>query len=643
MSIFIRNGFSFELTSRTLLIAMKNILLTFCIAYGLVSLPAFAELSRDELLTEITEAQQINYIGENYGVTLADQFRSLAISKGMEIDEDFYSIIQQSISEVIYEELVYSGELKALVESQFESFSNAELAELVTFYKSSIGRKLKNVEFEFETELVQKWADLENGLAVKLDEKVSNALSAAGFDPDQINSQLFQKSKDAPIGPSKEKLERLSAKICSDQRENKKRTPVHRGAPSYPAIARLYSIEGWVEVSFGIDKEGRTYDSQVKRASNGSIFNKSALNAVNNYYYCASSENEIERTAVRIHFRMEDSEKKSFRGADKKSSESNLNSEFFARPTVQKSFTKYKNKKSRKAMAIAFDGDYWALGWASGHKNQTSANQAALKKCNFQRQKGRVDAECRLLLEGHSLTDTSDTSPALENMVSSLNEHNYQPLSAYETTVAQYKNYLSTKALAMVQRLPNDYYLYSARNFSSQAEANQFALENCNENKPERFTEGCALTLIGDFEANKVPSLVGFEGIWEGQLLSKFTGSDRTNVESVRNIKLDNCAGYPQIYLGLSNEDNDKEQNYQLIKRLFNVEQKENNAVLSNIEDGGDWVETQTWTLIQIGSETATMQQNRMVENTQLSLSDDGQEFGEIGRAKLKRTNKECP
>ncbi|MCH7868496.1 MAG: energy transducer TonB [Myxococcales bacterium] len=77
--------------------------------------------------------------------------------------------------------------------------------------------------------------------------------------------------------------------------------PLVRIKPQYPMSAKQRGIEGWVELMYTITKAGTVKDIRVTASHPGSIFNKSAVQAVSKWKYNAKVEQgvAVERPGVR--------------------------------------------------------------------------------------------------------------------------------------------------------------------------------------------------------------------------------------------------------------------------------------------------------------------------------------------------------
>jgi len=78
--------------------------------------------------------------------------------------------------------------------------------------------------------------------------------------------------------------------------------PLVRIDPNYPMRARQRGIEGWVLLEFSISKTGTIKNPKVISSHPGTIFDRSALNAVRKWKYNPKIKNgaAVERSGVRV-------------------------------------------------------------------------------------------------------------------------------------------------------------------------------------------------------------------------------------------------------------------------------------------------------------------------------------------------------
>jgi len=73
--------------------------------------------------------------------------------------------------------------------------------------------------------------------------------------------------------------------------EIKRGAPITRDSPRFPIKAARRGQEGWVTVSYVIGKDGKVNSAIVDDSSNGKVFNKATLNAVNSWIFAPTTVN----------------------------------------------------------------------------------------------------------------------------------------------------------------------------------------------------------------------------------------------------------------------------------------------------------------------------------------------------------------
>jgi protein TonB len=83
--------------------------------------------------------------------------------------------------------------------------------------------------------------------------------------------------------------------------------PLVRVEPQYPMSAKQRGVEGWVELRFTITKAGTVANIVVTASNPGTIFNKSAVNAVSKWKYNPKVKNgtAVDRPGVRQRIKFE--------------------------------------------------------------------------------------------------------------------------------------------------------------------------------------------------------------------------------------------------------------------------------------------------------------------------------------------------
>ena len=208
---------------------------------------------------------------------------------GVEYGDDF----NQMIDDVAVDVESTRAEIRDLSYQLWdEAFSLEELNELLTFSKTSIGEKSLPLLREIDAVLFQ-------ATTMKMQELMVNLAS----DDQTKVKPISNRSVDDGSPDSEVWRDHLRSLKCEDARSSKKPVPVLRKPPFYPTDATQYSIEGWVELIFDVNKEGNTENIRITNGRPGTIFNEPAYAAVEAYVYCKGKR--YNDNQIRVVFEME--------------------------------------------------------------------------------------------------------------------------------------------------------------------------------------------------------------------------------------------------------------------------------------------------------------------------------------------------
>lgn len=602
-----------------------------------------AEISYEKkaLVDELSISQGDIFFDQTLADGITDEIREYLKIANIEVDEDFFLTFSGVVQDLIHQEFILSGELQKLSYEIWEDrFEVDELKQLIKFYNSPLGIKLLKVMPEI-TQMSQKRSfELSQRIMPVVSYQLEKQLTEAGIDPSVLNPNSVLRTEDKNQ-PTEQQLSELAQAICSGNKHSDKTLPVYRGPPTYPYFARLFSIDGWVELSYVVAADGRTSRVRVGETSTGSLFSEPAIDAVLRYRYCASDSASDQK--IRIVFKMDQNKNADTGSIDKARKSEGIESglelyDFAKSKGFKKEMKQYHGFESRKAFALAADAsDNWVVHWTYRRRTQASANAAALAGCNDRKKRNRIKSVCKILMTGDQLTEAFQPSKALQKLAKSSSK-GYQAKSDYERMFEDYKGKPEPKALAFVENSGGAYHYYHVSDYESQQSANTNAVENCNKTKEDYLEGDCRLYMIGDYLSESVPRLNQMRGFWEGKLrVSETVVAPEVDEPSSMSIRLDNCGGFPIIHL-----DNSDAEGFKPIARILQVSEKAGNAVLLSVVDGKDWVETQLWTLIELSENEAAIQWNRMVSNVILKPDDDKREFGFLGSGRLTKLNGQC-
>lgn len=587
-------------------------------------------IEKKDLINDLLELQGGNYIGEELAFNLVNQQRSLFREKGMQVDEKYFTALMNITSEVVYEELVFNGKLEEMSHKIWGLFSTKELQELIHFYKQPVGQKLLHSVPEITDNSMSQGLEFEKKISQKIELRLKQRLKEIGFDMNSLSKNLGRDKN----YPSDKELAELTAAKCSAPLNDDKRLPIYRGTPNYPIFARMYRIEGFVDIQFDILPDGGTTNPKVLKASVGTILNDAAINSVNNYKYCKGELSKNQ--SIRIRFTLSD------RDSPKKHNNNQKNKDeftFLKAKNFSKYLEAYKSKAARKALAVAYDSNgEWDIQWQYNHRSQDDANNSALKKCEQSRRKKRIKSKCELLFFGHELGNDFKGKPKFEELKQSLQRKGYENISYFESSLIAYRNNTGSKALAISENADRSYYFSSAFRHRTQKNATEAALKSCNEAKPDKFTNKCHILMVGDYPVDELPQLEMMTGVWEGLVQSIETKSGTTTLEPVKyKLKLDNCGDHPIIYF----YDNNTDESY-MVNKIFDIKQEANNAMLSSVKNREGKVETEIWTLMKLNDEEASIQHNHMFDKLKLTKDNNDKSSHHLGVGTLIKSKLRC-
>lgn len=81
---------------------------------------------------------------------------------------------------------------------------------------------------------------------------------------------------------------------------------------------------------------------------------------------------------------------------------------------------------------------------------------------------------------------------------------------------------------------------------------------------------------------------------------------------------------------------------YHQLHSDYKSEQKSGSALYYLIKEGTGWIEIQSWGLVLINKDRASLQWNRMVSNPGFSDDDEWRSFGQLGFGELRKVSEKC-
>ena len=260
---------------------------------------------KEALISRLLEITGAQYVNEELAGIYANDLKKYFSSKGVDVDDRFYSIVREETSEFLFESFVASGEFDAIYKPLYAgAFTQDELKQLINFYQSELGRKLVKVSNSLSQRGFQQSLEFANSVQPQIQKRLEDSLLTHGYDLEALSEQASGVTPEvAP--PTEEELALLVSEKCAADGvvDTVKPLPVFRGPPAYPYFARLFGIEGWVELSFSVKKSGETSKVKVTNSYPNYIFDQNAMAAVKNYVFCPSTDSKPKQE-IRIRFEM---------------------------------------------------------------------------------------------------------------------------------------------------------------------------------------------------------------------------------------------------------------------------------------------------------------------------------------------------
>ncbi|MYM97562.1 hypothetical protein [Duganella vulcania] len=144
---------------------------------------------------------------------------------------------------------------------------------------------------------------------------------------------------------------------------------------------------------------------------------------------------------------------------------------------------------------------------------------------------------------------------------------------------------------------------------------------------------GCAAT-----SHNVTPQSLS-DGVWSGTLKSVTIRANDGHEEGQSDLLIASCKGVVRIWAGDGNGA------YSKLGSNYVIHSSPDSHLIYFLDAAPkqpDWVEIQTYSLLEIDSETAVLQWSRAVNNRDLARSDDGRYFFSQGTTRLRHVSQAC-
>lgn len=126
-------------------------------------------------------------------------------------------------------------------------------------------------------------------------------------------------------------------------------------------------------------------------------------------------------------------------------------------------------------------------------------------------------------------------------------------------------------------------------------------------------------------------------GSWKGKINQITTKKlPESSIDDTYDVVVQACNGSTEFWLSSDHK--------KYVKPYTDFKQESISGTLlySVMKDGGNWIETQTWTIVLINEKNAAIQWNRMVSNPQLKDDEELRSFGQLGYGTLKKIRDTC-
>ena len=584
------------------------------------------DYEKKELMDQLILLQGARDLANMLADKALEQIKIEAEASGEILEEDVLNVFRPLIIQVFQDEVVFTPEFQELYYKTYdEIFDEDELREAIAFYKTRVGKKTVRSSKDLNDQFALLLTSKQEQLIASFYARLQNELSS--LQADEVNTETsLVETIDKPPGFA-DSVAELSKQVCTEPTDNRgNRKVVYRGSPVFPRIALEHGIDGWVELGLVVEADGSVSGKWVSNSYPGTLFNSHAIKAAADYRYCEFDKQTREQ--IRIKFVVDKSPKQTeIRRGDKY--------QLLKSKKFKKDIKAYGQSEARKAFAIANDGgDQWVTYYRIRGRSQEDVTEQTLRYCESFKKEYGVKSKCQLVFEGHSLNPKLVGIKGFDVLAKKLSKKKYEERSHYQIMLEDYAGLTEPKALAFAENGTGDFYYAPASGGGTQQSTNKSALEACRMLLPDNFSGSCKLMKIGDYLENQIPRMALMRGVWEGKA-ETLTNGKNSEYDSLRFV---NCNGIPRFEWFKRDEPESQVE----FARILTVEERRGNVVLSSIEDGDTWTETQLWSLAQLNDSQATLQWARHVHNIELELDDPKKHFGFFRVGTLNKVEDEC-
>lgn len=129
------------------------------------------------------------------------------------------------------------------------------------------------------------------------------------------------------------------------------------------------------------------------------------------------------------------------------------------------------------------------------------------------------------------------------------------------------------------------------------------------------------------------------DGVWSGSLTSTVTSADESKQEGTSNLLIASCKGVVRFWAS------DGDRTYNKLGNNYVIHSSSDSHLIYFMDEAPkqpDWVEIQSYALLEIDSNTAVLQWSRAVNNRDVAKSAKNRYFFSQGMTTLRRVSQTC-
>jgi hypothetical protein len=153
------------------------------------------------------------------------------------------------------------------------------------------------------------------------------------------------------------------------------------------------------------------------------------------------------------------------------------------------------------------------------------------------------------------------------------------------------------------------------------------------------FATALAVALSGCTTTQHIKQPTLPDGVWSGTLKSVLVLADDDKQEGASDLLIASCKGLVRFWA------RDQGGTYEKLGNNYVIQSYPDSHLIYSLAAAPtqpDWVEIQSYALLEIDSDTAVLQWSRAVNNRDVAMSKKNRYFFAQGMTKLHRTNRSC-